>query len=359
MSDTLFYRNGCPGIGFLRGKRALKTSQCMARVPGPKNPDLRPGRGNQTGQVCLVEKLRGSNDHDVVGDGHESHLASAIVIPTRRESGALMLFEHEHDRFHLPALAVQFVIECRGHQEPPGIAGQRVGRSTMHGGNQRLNAVRLAQQPMVVLRVVATVGEKSIRHDVGAHALKHRLQLIDIRARSQAPMRGQDQVGVAIDDDAELGESSIRRRLPEIRGSAAASDEVAAGSIQHEAGRVRGRDVDPVAQENGMIRSRLIGKEQRDRLCDQPADERIGEQTSFDLLQRREVRRLREAQEFPPQRPVIENRDDAAVIGAKEFPQHETREELGELIIVTAEPMAVGWQRPVADGDRNHRHPPW
>jgi len=231
-----------------------------------------------------------------VGDGHESHLASADVIPACREGGALMLFEHEHDRFHLPALAVQFFIERRGHQVPPAISRQLVGRATMHGGNQGLDVIRFAQQSMVVLRVISAVGEKPLKHHVRAHALKQRLQLIDIRSRPQAPMSGQDQMGVAIDDDAELGESSIRRRLPEIRGPGAASDEVAAGSIQHEPGRVRRRDLDAVPLEGWIIRHRFAGMEQRDRLRDQPADERVGEQAAFRLLQGREVRRLCEAE---------------------------------------------------------------
>ena len=270
-----------------------------------------------------------------------------------------MLLEHEHDRFHLPALAVRLVIERGGHQESPAIRRQPIGRPTVHRGNQRLDAVRLTQQPMVVLRVVAAVGDQAIRHDVRAHALKHRLQLIDVRARPEAPVGGQDQMGVAIDDDTELGESSIRRRLPALRDPGAASDEVATGSIKHETGRVRRRDIDAVPRERGMLWPRRTGMERRDRLRDQPADERIGEQAAFGLLQGREVRRLRERQDLPPQRPVIEDRDDAAVVGAEELPQHETREQLGESKIVTAEPMAVGWQRPGADGDRDRRHPPW
>ena len=96
-----------------------------------------------------------------------------------------------------------------------------------------------------------------------------------------------------------------------------------------------------------------------DRLGEQFANQRIGEQTSLGLLQRREVRRLVQSQLFTHQRPVLENRNDTAVIGAEELAQDEAGEELGELKIVATVSMAIPWQRPVADGQRDRRHRPW
>ena len=46
------------------------------------------------GRECPVEKLFWQDDHDVVGDGQESHLTPTGVRGVRREGRTLMVFEH-------------------------------------------------------------------------------------------------------------------------------------------------------------------------------------------------------------------------------------------------------------------------
>ena len=100
--------------------------------------------------------------------------------------------------------------------------------------------------------------------------------------------------------------------------------------------------------------------EHLDRLRQQLANQRVDEQAAFHFLQRCEVRRLvKQAEQLSPQRPVVENRDDASVIGAKELAQLETGEQLSEFIIVATESMTLPWQCPVPNGHRDRRHLPW
>ncbi len=139
---------------------------------------------------------------------------------------------------------------------------------------------------------------------------------------------------VAVDHDRKLGESSVLRCLIDVWRSGSTRDEVPARAIQHEAGRVGGGEFDAVGGVAGVDRWPSVIMKCLDRLGEQFANQRIGKETPLGLLQGREVRRLVQSQLFTPQPPVLENRDDPAVIGAEELAQHEAGEELGELKIV-------------------------
>ena len=212
---------------------------------------------------------------------------------------------------------------------------------------------------MIVLRVVPAIGDKSLGQRIRAHALEKRLELIDIGSRPHATVRGQNQMRVTVDDDRKLGESPVLGCLIDVWRSGSTRDEVPARSIQREAGRIGGGEFDIVRGVAGVDRWPSVIMKCLDRLGEQFANQRIGKQTSFGFLQRREVWRLVQSQRFTQQRPVLENRNDTAVIGAEELPQDEAGEELSELKIVATVSMAIPWQRPVADGQRNRRHPPW
>ena len=76
-------------------------------------------------------------------------------------------------------------------------------------------------------------------------------------------------------------------------------------------------------------RCRFVLVEHRHRLRQQSTSAFVGEQTMLGFLQRGEMRRLAlQTEDLLDGRAIVEDRDNAAIVNAKEFPQHEAGEQL-------------------------------
>ena len=214
--------------------------------------------------------------------------------------------------------------------------------------NDALDPQLLSQEHVVGLRVVAGVGQQAF--DVGPTRRRtQRLpQLMNVRRRPTRSEGRKDTMCAAVADDGQLGIAFIRCFLPFSRGFRASSDEV-------------GTDV-------SALKPGGVDRRQRDMPCPgQPPDcggqqrrSRCGNQQSPRcLLQRREVRRVRQADGVPQVGRVVEHGRDAAVVRLPEDLENQAGKQLrlGELL--GAEPVGVGQECILADLVRRQQHHPW
>jgi len=95
------------------------------------------------------------------------------------------------------------------------------------------------------------------------------------------------------------------------------------------------------------------------RLRQQVRGVAVLQQLRLGLLQSCEVRHLLQFQVRAQRRVVRDDRDDAAVVGLVELPQHKQSEQLRLGEVLAAEPAGVVGQAPPPDRVRHRSHPPW
>ena len=98
---------------------------------------------------CSVENLYVPENHDVVGEDDEHEVTAAGVMGAASGGDAEVAFDHAHDGFGLPALAVFFEIETNLHQSAVVALGGLCGWPTVLWRDQGFDAVLLAAQAMI------------------------------------------------------------------------------------------------------------------------------------------------------------------------------------------------------------------
>ena len=137
---------------------------------------------------CCVENLDLNDDddiwredHDVVGQHHEHHVAATGMITASLGRGALQSFDHAEGRFHLPALAVAFLVEACLHDAAVATSSWVRCRAAELGRNHRHDAVRVAAEFMIGFAVVAGIREEADYAYMRRCLLERRRQVPNVR----------------------------------------------------------------------------------------------------------------------------------------------------------------------------------
>lgn len=176
----------------------------------------------------------------------------------------------------------------------------------------------------------------------------------DVRARATRRDGRQDQVCVAIAQHPELGEPAVRPTFTVLLALGPTSHEVVADVGGFKAAGVEGSPLDGRLAGSLPSRPRLL-----QRLIQQGLHVRRLQKPTAGLLDRGEVRHAGQAQRAAEVGVVVQDGDDAAVIGLVELLEDEAGEQLRLRELVRTARMRIWPQRLSADSQRHLRHLPW
>ncbi len=190
-------------------------------------------------------------------DHAQAHLAVARVVAVSAQFFAQVSFDHRHHRFDLPALRVatpasaafrpQAVRHSLSVAAGEGLAS--FGGPAVFGGHEALDAVEVAGELVVRLRVEACVGDELGERDGARAAGQQRFEFVDVGPRADGGECGKDEMRAAVGQGGELGIAGvgsglIQRVFGVFLTTGLAADEVGAAVAGLESGGVGGGDWD-------------------------------------------------------------------------------------------------------------------
>ena len=145
-----------------------------------------------------------------MGQGHEHQGAGLGPVGRGVDGGALASLDHAEGRLDLPSLAIVRQVKSSAHLSAVVAGRGFVGRPADLGGDDRADLPVLPAEFVDPLGVVAGVGVER-RQVASVEGLERGLlEVDDVRARTARRDGRQDQVRVAIAQQAELGETGSR-----------------------------------------------------------------------------------------------------------------------------------------------------
>ena len=152
-----------------------------------------------------------------------------------------------------------------------------------------------------------------------------------------------------IADNSELRKSCICRCLPQIRLTRSPADEVRTAVPRFQSCRINGCQSHTLSASHDALDSRR----------EQAIDIRKPKQTPGRLLKSREMRDGFQIDGFRQAVAVIQDCDDASVIGLEKRLQNQTRQQLRKGEFLRTESVAVRWKNLSADVKSNQKYLPW
>jgi len=191
-----------------------------------------------------------------VGDDLEEHGPTLATVTAGGQCFAQASLDHTHDRLDLPTLAVTTLFtgpsKIAPHHSAMVSTRRLGGRSADLCWDDRCDVQLVPQEHMHPFAIVARVGQQRVDGATPYGSAHHLDDMRMIRART-APGNGrQNQMAVAVADQAHLRPTAIRGRLHGLQAFGTSPYEVAAGVMRLESRAIDCRQLQAFLEDLGL-----------------------------------------------------------------------------------------------------------
>ncbi len=198
------------------------------------------------------------------------------------------------------------------------------------GRHQQADTTLVAREPVRMLGVVAGVGRHGCQLHTRERLIERRAEVRDVRPGTATRHHGQDQMAVAVTNDARLGEPLVGRALPVFPGVRSTFDVVAAGVPRFESGAVdRGQ--------GHLVSQFALPLRQVNRSIEQPSRRPKRQQPVGGFLQGRKVGRFLQFDRLGQVRRVVQQGAHLPIVVLHELFEHQAGEQLRLCEVLAAE----------------------